>query len=101
MDLQELSDKELLRLAAKAAGLTLSSEWHCTKDGILTGTGAGDLEVWNPLADDGDALRLAIRLFLDISKLQAYDGIEWDNPDRYAATRRAIVLAAAAIGAQL
>lgn len=45
-----MSDKELLELAARAAGLT-SVGW------------AG---LWNPLEEDGDALWLAVKLRLDI-----------------------------------
>ncbi|MGS0980970.1 hypothetical protein [Burkholderia glumae] len=61
-----MTDKELLELAAKAAGLPLSREWDSTGDGILIGIGDGDLQKWNPLADDGDALRLAVKLRMDI-----------------------------------
>ena len=64
---------------------------------------------WNPLTDDGDALRLAVKLQIDIELygdhvVAWFDGgyigtgrIHYDN-DQYAATRRAIVRAASAIG---
>ena len=49
-----MSDKKLLELAAKAAGINLTeAEWH--GDGFYwmpLGT-----RFWNPLTDDGDALR--------------------------------------------
>ncbi len=47
------SDRELLDLAAKAAGLTIA---HMPLSGpsILEGSGIGSS--WNPLTDDGDAL---------------------------------------------
>ena len=91
-------DKELLKLAAKAAGIELH-------DG------------WNPLTNDGDAMRLAVKLGISIQCLRAqgYDkttavqcqwggyiinvGInEGCNGDPDAAARRAIVRAAAEIG---
>jgi hypothetical protein len=51
---------------------------------------------WNPLTDDGDALRLAVKLDLSIDDACVIysDGA---SDDRYAATRRAIVRAAASI----
>lgn len=106
------TDRELLELAAKAAGI----RYHPNRGCRVTGIGATDirlLEPWNPLADDGDALRLAVKLRLDISP-QPDDKIEvsnqWENEDdfrwawesyggdAFAATRRAIVRAAAEIG---
>ena len=66
---------------------------------------------WNPLADDGDALRLAVKLRLEIAHLEGggtdvtvwREGAMFGDPyseigqDPYAATRRAIVRAAAAM----
>lgn len=116
-----MSDKELLELAAKAAGIEFTWK-HCR---FLTGPadmyGVRELRdeetpylscglFWNPLIDDGDALRLATQLNFEIerSKLadRAYVGpvgeapwVEYVNDDQniYACTRRAIVRAAAAI----
>jgi hypothetical protein len=97
------NDKELLKLAAKAAGIEI--EWY-----------APNVEVWdfsqvpdrNPLTDGGDALRLAVQLGLDIevykTSTHVYDDKseksfqEDHGDDPYAATCRAIVRAAAAIG---
>lgn len=99
------TDKELLELAAKAAGI--SRQW----DGSLVDRGFPD-KVWNPLKDDGDALRLAVKLKLDVVTdnedkcccVWAYGmpdvNVKYDK-DPYAATRRAIVRAAAAIGEKL
>ncbi len=60
--------------------------------------------VWNPLADDGDALRLAVKLRM-LVELDSYhamaDGCVEDlagGQDPFAATRLAIVRAAAEIG---
>ena len=59
-----MSDQDLLKLAAQAAGLPLSSEWDSTAEGILIGYGNGDLTVWNPLANDAEALLLRGRAHL-------------------------------------
>lgn len=111
-----MTDKELLELAAKAAGII--GEWVQDKNFIqerwyfnvpydhhnmLTGF------EWNPLTDDGDALRLAVKLQLcvDIGYAIEFVGVlingeyvvdvkQGDDP--YAATRRAIVRVAAEIG---
>ena len=88
-----MTDRELLEYAAKAAG----RNW----DGYYD-EGAE----WNPLTDDGDALRLAVKCGIDISFNDAaqcvYAGESMEpfnrNPDICAATRRAIVRAAAEIG---
>jgi hypothetical protein len=110
-----VSVRELLELAAKAAGIDYSHDnahWkhedHCafwSYDDLCT-CGAR----WNPLTDDGDALRLAVKLGLTVSQLMNnrevevndYDETvfvnEFHEPDPCAATRRAIIRAAAEIG---
>ncbi len=105
-----MNDRELLELAAKAAGNPQGK--HVALGGLLM---ANDL-YWNPLVDDGDALRLAVKLGIDLMfGLQMQDGVscttamfpladDWDavsepvNDNLQAATRRAIVRAAAEIG---
>ena len=99
-----MTDKELLELAAKAAGIWL--EW----DGERW---MPPYQHWNPLTNDGDALRLAVKLNMDMRFDAFSDGavvltecvwkpagmeVEYLNNDPYAATRRAIVRAAAEIG---
>lgn len=83
-------DRELLDLAAKVAGVQ-----------------PGDERLnWNPLADDGDALRLAVelRLVVDVGCEAVHvfkDGPGVTVPlglDPGKAARRAIVRAAAEIG---
>lgn len=113
-----MSDKELLELAAKAAGIEVLPFYDGLHDVTNDPNRIGS--TWNPLTDDGDALRLAVALNMDIlqdpvsskanivevvanegnvdSKPWAY---EVRAPDPYAATRRAIVRAAAAIGKAL
>ena len=95
------TDRELLELAAKAAGYREAGINKPYTDGLLKN--------WNPLTDDGDALRLAVKLCLEIDV--HHTGIAVRTPcgqkvlisaDEvkcgYAATRRAITRAAAAIG---
>jgi hypothetical protein len=98
------ADRELLELAAKAIG--------AKPDGVAhDGTHWFGASKWNPLTDDGDALRLAVKLQFTIQQKQAYvisvgeshrppRSVDFVSPesDLFAATRRAIVLAAAEIG---
>lgn len=103
------TDRELLELAAKAAGIYL--EWDGPPSQWVPIYYEGKTyHSWNPLEDDGDALRLAVKLGMwfdvllthgatEASYGEGYDMLlEHHNDDPYAATRRAIVRAAAAIG---
>ena len=105
-----MSDKELLELAAKAAGI----DWFddpAAKHGCGLHMKSGPF--WNPLTDDGDALRLAVKLHINIEIWNVDNLVRtcFYIKDRghgsfgepytirpYAATRRAIVRAAAEIG---
>ena len=103
-----MTDKELLELAAKAAGIELH-HW-CGDTFIRVSEYVDDAGgYWNPLTDDADALRLAVRLELDVEFWGGFDEVritlsgnqladEDFNNDPYAATRRAIVKAAVEIG---
>jgi len=107
-----MTDRELLELAAKAAGHTIAN-WVETYSGAspnLHDTHAPLRWTWNPLTDDGDSLRLAVRLNLDINVCphRTYAGVDggiqvFENSytDSNASTRRAIVRAAAEIGKQM
>ena len=92
------TDRELLELAAKAAGIDGVYMQRLTGDGLAV---RGCLvQLWNPLTDDGDALRLAVKLNIDHGNPGMRLCIDWaPADDPYAATRRAIVRAAAEIGA--
>ena len=112
-----MSDRELLAMAAKAAGypyevvgnyVWINGDYHSPED----------TRPWSPLDDDGEALRLAVKLGIrsesDILTLY-FGGTQSEfffnhghadeksfmvdhSGDPYAATRRAIVMAAAEIG---
>ena len=108
------SDRELLELAAKAAGIEGEIKktfggWPC----VMRKNG----HAWQPMHDDGDALRLAVDLDLAIVPYPIYnkqkhsvlvqeknldeprfEKMELHGDDPRAATRRAIVSAAAEIG---
>lgn len=108
-----MSDRELLELAAKAAGIQIAADNHVPPiEAIITPDGT----LWNPLTDSGDALDLVVKLGMtvnvenDIGTVAATAG--WSDGrllpdgigiaafegDPYAAARRAIVRAAAEIG---
>ena len=101
-----MSDRELLEAAARAAGIELTD--YCTKVAICFYNRRTQAP-WNPLTDDGDALRLAVKLGIELYDSHQYGKacaylrnpmLEfWENigTDPYAATRRAIVRAAAAL----
>ena len=94
-----MTDRELLELAAKAIG----------RPELMAGAeyGLEGME-WNPLTDDGDALRLglALRIWLEFTADMCVGASASDKwlmkehllPDGPAAARRAIVRAAAEIG---
>ena len=105
-----MGDRGLLERAAKAAGFGApgsgsfcwtESEYPAKsgKNGALWNyVGYMDsAELWNPLTDDGDALRLAVKLNLWEPVMFGRRAEIGPDGDIYAATRRAIVRAAAAI----
>ena len=108
-----MSDRELLKQAAKAAGIDYDKSvtekkyrwglWLNIYDEPTDSTRRS----WNPLTDDGDALRLAVKLRMCVSPYEYVTNqhvfIEIDDAadDPYAATRRAIVRAAAQIGKEM
>ena len=101
-----MNERDLIELAAKAVGIKVkwAYGWSHTEEG----------KEWNALTDDGAELRLAVRLGLCMdfrsnaawvcnqdfpdSALGDWMGVsEWHHADAYAATRLAIVKAAAEI----
>ena len=103
-----MTNRELLELAAKTAGLIIDKSPYngggTMNDGFdICGNAVLDWHngtTWNPLADDGDALRLAVKLGMFMRQLVREIPRAEYAADPYAATRRAIVRAAAEIGAQ-
>lgn len=105
-----MTDKELLKLAASAAEMM----WIDDRETGLTiqrAEGAGVYNyAWNPLFDDGDALRLASALEIDVlyrvvggERVLAVGPAngtitEFYRGNRVEMTRRAIVRAAAEMG---
>lgn len=114
-----MTERELLEFAAKAAGFadfnpTPDSSGRYNVGPATKADGAlddGHWMMWNPLTDDGDALRLAVKLnfvmqcmgwccsvtrgtSLSATELSEGEGVG-------AATRRAIFRAAAEIGKQM
>jgi hypothetical protein len=113
-----MGDRELLELAARAAGIAL--EWD--SDGpcyFSQWRGIPQKEEWNPLTSDGDAFRLAVKLRFHVCIFSASDDGDGIHPgfvevnreaddilhveyvqgaDYAAAARRAIVVAITKIG---
>lgn len=99
-----MTDRELLELVAKAAGIAFGAKRTITGSPCIY---LGPLEGWwNSLTDDGDALRLTVKLGLvvDCSRPSAGEPFKqhaiWldEAMGNDALTRRAIVRAAAEIG---
>jgi hypothetical protein len=114
-----MTDRELLELAAKAAryeGWTYHEGDNGMRSPARDGRGHA---YWSPLTDDGDALRLAVRLGMEVyvdnhprgcacteaeshtHKVPPCRSVVNHEDDAYAATRRAIVVCAAEIGRAL
>lgn len=112
------TDRELLELVARAAGYKhlRYCEIHMAMVPEHEGEDVLPFSMWNPLTDDGDALRLAVKCSISVNTMLV-DGMNRPrhetaacssyglpichhkhNGDPCAATRRAIVRAAAAIG---
>jgi len=108
-----MDDIKLLEFAAKAAGIEYNLHYGCGDALRLTSKSANAL-YWNPLKDDAQALRLVVKLELLLDMTAGgycaylcpinkayYPVCEENTGDLYAATRRAIVRAAAEIGKQI
>lgn len=110
-----MTDRELLELAAKAVGLSLEQGPGSPPEKCLGAClDGGTWDYWNPLDDDGDALRLAVKLNMTlipsdgrnmawahsemISRAERNQVYQAHDGDTLAALRRAIVRAAAEIG---
>jgi hypothetical protein len=104
-----MDDRTLLELAAKAAGIRV--RWYIAGF-VHVGSDGLDCGWWSPLTDDGDALRLAVKLGISVAQERRNGVVYCDtdersimaeadyNGDPCAATRRAIVRCAAALAQQ-
>lgn len=111
-----MTNRELLELAARAAGYTVDYNKVSGRFSIqhIPGIVRDVWRRWDPIGDDGDALRLAVKLDIHISLYGPDTGmntwvIDGDaetfdsdyGEDPCAAVRLLIVRAAAFIGAKL
>lgn len=115
------NEREMLELAAKAAGMHELTEWtglitdydsaHYGLSALHAAGPAGQCHSWNPRDDDGDCARMEAKLMIDVA--WHFDRVESDarrtmfsqvayfdehNGDRQAARRSASLQIAAAIG---
>lgn len=111
-----MNDRELLEMAAKAAGMEINQARQAERDTLIDPETAGlwikgGCTFWNPLTDDAHALRLAVKLDLLVDSDghtresqamgQGADERVEHGKDKFAATRLAIVRAAADIGRRM
>jgi hypothetical protein len=110
------SDRELLELAANAAGIEhTGAAFHPIATQNFQGLYIEEGQIWNPLTHDGDALRLAVKLRIELVGVvndafgdpfvlvhgrnrKEFTEVVEDAELSLLATRRAIVRAAAEIG---
>ena len=93
-----MTDRELLKQAAKAY---VDKSWHSNPAYM-----EGFLSSWNPLEDDGDAMRLAVTCGIEFYiEGEGDDEMVWANAiclytygNKNSIARRAITLAAASLG---
>jgi hypothetical protein len=111
-----MTDKELLELAAKAAGLQVDGHVNdmiaqpdlSQLGGLIVRNDIGGHSAWNPLKNDGNCFHLETALALDVQWLKdgvLIDGYEYQTyeehgGDKYKARRYAVARAAAEIGKQ-
>ena len=91
-----MNDHELLEMAAKAAGMKVGDRealdgwiWIIGEKSLF----ADEVEhyIWNPLADDGDAFRLALKLRINIEYVQQMDSVMCTLPGSMGATSVAAI----------
>lgn len=115
-----MNDRELLELAAKTAGIFIALDEYGRNTEYFCDAPNSSAYEWNPLRDDGDALRLAVKLKISVrftwdGENDEFDAVyadgrgrvcceeqigmfRFEQIDENSATRRAIVRAAAEIG---
>ena len=104
--------KQLLELAAKAAGLKLETASAAGNEWSIV---AGTIDPWQPHLDDGDSRRLEVALQMSVARFHdrvevtvpLHKGGRWDHiysyigQDRAAIDRLAVLRAAAAVGREM
>lgn len=103
-----MNDRELLQLAAKAAGYDVvfvhDDKISMRRDAVINGRRQG-MKHWNSITDDGDALRLAVKLFMFDTRRLMEIRAELTRADPSKSDeeimRRAITLCAAEIGRRM
>lgn len=112
-----MTNKELLELAAKAADYGFTYKREISNDAHEWTSSDGMLWQWNPLVDDAQAMRLAVKLNISLSQEFDNEGVDYaiavfwlpnyreiyepHGENMYAANRKLIVMAAAEIGKTL
>lgn len=108
-----MNDRELLEMAAKAAGI--NGTWMRLRDSVYAVYDEVNACYWNPLTDDADAFQLSVTAGIKFrwhavlnqaltwpssvtEKLEIQENGEDHSGDKFSASRRAIVRAAAEIG---
>jgi len=103
-----MTDREMLELAAKAAGIEYNGKRSIT--GNIALYCGPDYGWWNPLNNDDDAFRLMVKLGIGVAMfdkefptakrafISDIGSFPTMDPDPYKATRYSIVKAAAALG---
>jgi len=98
-----MTDKELLELAAKAAGY----DFHTWGGGFAIADKNKKYHRWNPLLDDADAFQLMVKLdfeirfsykFVSVSAIGAWEEDSFTSETKNAVVRKMITRAAAEIG---
>lgn len=107
---RQMTDRELLELAAKAAGLNIKS-YTVDNDGKLTHLIVGrkftkERVAWNPRTNDGDSRRLQMQLKISLECTTHYAAASYQGfvvqkmygSDQAATARSAVLQVAAEIG---
>jgi hypothetical protein len=109
-----MNDQELLKLAARAAGFVSPHSYREKTNSLLWLSESGFPSTWRPIDDNAQAFELAVKLGITVYQRPGKTHCEWHTgeftgemntqlheDDPYAATRRAVVRAAAEIGKQM
>lgn len=108
-----MTDREMLELAAQAAGMPIHVWGTKGKESVADMTTPSNPKPWNPLLDDGDAFRLQVKLRFTVKiadhECEVFDEVSGEclasipmfnasDEEARKIVRRAITMAAAEIG---